>query len=174
VLIVYFCESFMSEELTVSGNTREEKYTSLLPQISALLEGETDAVANAANIAAALRQTFGFFWVGFYFVKRDELVLGPFQGDIACTRIQKGRGVCGTSWQNAETVIVPDVEAFPGHIACSALSKSEIVVPVFKSGHVIAVIDIDSDQLNDFSETDKIYLEEIALRWSHSLIETNV
>ena len=164
----------MSEELTVSGNTREEKYTSLLPQISALLEGETDAVANAANIAAALRQTFGFFWVGFYFVKRDELVLGPFQGDIACTRIQKGRGVCGTSWQNAETVIVPDVEAFPGHIACSALSKSEIVVPVFKSGHVIAVIDIDSDQLNDFSETDKIYLEEIALRWSHSLIETNV
>jgi L-methionine (R)-S-oxide reductase len=161
----------MAEELTITGNTRKEKYESLLPQISALLEGEMDAVANAANIAAALRQAFGFFWVGFYFVKNNELVLGPFQGDIACTRIQKGRGVCGTCWEKAETILVPDVEAFPGHIACSALSKSEIVVPVFKNNQVVAVIDVDSDQLNDFSETDKIYLEQIALRWSHSLID---
>jgi L-methionine (R)-S-oxide reductase len=156
----------MAEELNITGSTREEKYKSLLPQIDSLLEGETDAVANAANIAAALRQTFGFFWVGFYFVKNNELVLGPFQGDIACTRIQKGRGVCGTSWENKATILVPDVDAFPGHIACSSLSKSEIVVPVIKDNVVIAVLDVDSDQLNDFSETDKIYLEQIALRWS--------
>lgn len=159
----------MAEELIVSGNTREEKYRALLPQIDALLNGETDAVANAANVAAALRQTFGFFWVGFYFVKENELVLGPFQGDIACTRIQKGRGVCGTSWERAETLVVPDVDLFPGHIACSALSKSEIVVPVFNNQEVIAVIDVDSDQRNDFSETDKIYLEQIALRWAQQL-----
>ncbi|MBI3136552.1 MAG: GAF domain-containing protein [Bacteroidetes bacterium] len=161
----------MAEELSISGTTREEKYKSLLPQISALLEGETDAVANAANIAAALRQTFGFFWVGFYFVKNNELVLGPFQGDIACTRIQKGRGVCGTCWEKGETILVADVDAFPGHIACSSLSRSEIVVPVFKDKQVVAVLDVDSDQLNDFSETDKIYLREIALRWSNCLID---
>lgn len=156
----------MADELNVSGITREEKYKSLLPQIDALLDGETDSVANAANIAAALRQTFGFFWVGFYFVKNNELVLGPFQGEIACTRIQKGRGVCGTCWEKRETILVPDVEAFPGHIACSAASKSEIVVPVFKENEVVAVLDVDSDKLDDFSETDKIYLEQIALRWS--------
>lgn len=156
----------MAEELNITGSTREEKYKSLLPQIDALLDGETDAIANAANIAAALRQTFGFFWVGFYFVKTDELVLGPFQGDIACTRIQKGRGVCGTAWAKKETIIVPDVDLFPGHIACSSLSKSEIVIPILKSNEVIGVIDVDSDSLNDFSETDKIYLEQIALRWS--------
>jgi L-methionine (R)-S-oxide reductase len=159
--------SVMAEELQISGTSREEKYKTLLPQIDSLLEGETDIVANAANIAAALRQTFGFFWVGFYFVKNNELVLGPFQGDIACTRIQKGRGVCGTSWEKRETILVEDVDAFPGHIACSSLSKSEIVVPVFKNNEVIAVIDVDSDRLNDFSEIDKIYLEQIALRWSH-------
>ncbi|MBK6952477.1 MAG: GAF domain-containing protein [Crocinitomicaceae bacterium] len=156
----------MAEELQISGTSREEKYKTLLPQIDSLLEGETDIVANAANIAAALRQTFGFFWVGFYFVKNNELVLGPFQGDIACTRIQKGRGVCGTSWEKRETILVEDVDAFPGHIACSSLSKSEIVVPVYKNSEVIAVIDVDSDKLNDFSEIDKIYLEQIALRWS--------
>lgn len=156
----------MAEDLTISGTTREEKYKSLLPQIAALIDDENDAVANAANIAAALRQTFNFFWVGFYFVKNDELVLGPFQGDIACTRIQKGRGVCGTCWEQKETIIVPDVDLFPGHIACSSLSKSEIVVPVIKDDNVIAVLDVDSDKLNDFSETDKIYLEQIALRWS--------
>jgi L-methionine (R)-S-oxide reductase len=155
----------MAEELSISGNTREQKYKSLLPQLKSLLAGEDDAVANAANISAALRQAFGFFWVGFYFVKNNELVLGPFQGDIACTRIQKGRGVCGTAWEKGETVIVEDVELFPSHIACSSLSKSEIVVPVFYKNEVIAVIDVDSDKLNDFSETDKIYLEQIALLW---------
>lgn len=156
----------MAEELHISGVSREEKYKSLLPQIDSLLDGETDAVANAANICAALRQTFHFFWIGFYFVKNDELVLGPFQGDVACTRIQKGRGVCGTSWEKKETILVPDVDAFPGHIACSSLSRSEIVVPVFKNNEVVAVIDLDSDKLNDFSHIDKIYLEQIALRWS--------
>lgn len=155
----------MAEELSISGNTREQKYLSLLPQLKSLLAGEDDLIANAANISAALRQTFGFFWVGFYFVKKSELVLGPFQGDIACTRIQRGKGVCGTSWQEKKTIIVEDVELFPGHIACSAMSKSEIVVPVFFKNEVIAVIDVDSDKLNDFSETDKIYLEQIALLW---------
>lgn len=158
----------MAETLAVVNGTREEKYISLLPQLKSLIGDERDAVANAANIAAALRQAFNFFWVGFYFVKSDELVLGPFQGEIACTRIQMGRGVCGTSWQKKETVIVADVDAFPGHIVCSSSSRSEIVVPVFVNEKVVAVMDVDSDALDDFSEIDKIYLEQIALLFSHS------
>jgi GAF domain-containing protein len=152
----------MADQLQISQGTRTEKYKSLLPQIVALTDGEPDLVANCANIVAALRQTFGFFWVGIYFVKGEELVLGPFQGDIACTRISKGKGVCGTCWSQAKTIVVPDVEKFPGHIACSALSKSEIVVPVIKGNLVRSVIDIDSDKLNDFGPTDQQYLEQIA------------
>ena len=141
--------------------TKEEQYLSLIPQIEALLFGETDLIANLANVSAALKEQFGWFWVGFYLVKDDELVLGPFQGPVACTRIKKGRGVCGTAWQNAETLIVDDVEKFPGHIACSSLSKSEIVIPLFKNGEVIGVLDVDSEELDQFDETDKKYLEEI-------------
>lgn len=154
----------MAESLYIPTNAqRADIYQSLLPQLQSLIEGETDKVANMANVVAALRQAFGFFWVGMYVVKNNELVLGPFQGPIACTRIAFGKGVCGAAWQRAETIVVPDVEAFPGHIACSSLSKSEIVVPVKnKQGEVIAVLDIDSDQLNDFSETDAIYGEKIA------------
>jgi len=126
-----------------------------------LLEGEHDQVANLANVAAALKEQFGWFWVGFYLVKGDELVLGPFQGPVACTRIRKGRGVCGTSWAQASTLIVPDVEKFPGHIACSSLSKSEIVVPLFKDDEVIGVLDVDSDELDQFDETDRHFLESI-------------
>ncbi|MCB9223821.1 MAG: GAF domain-containing protein [Crocinitomicaceae bacterium] len=154
----------MAEDLQISTGSKIEQYESLLPQIKALTEGESDFVANCANIAAALRQTFGFFWVGFYFVKNhDQLVLGPFQGDIACTRINLGKGVCGTSWQKSETIIVDDVDQFPGHIACSSSSRSEIVVPIFRNDIVIGVLDVDSDQLADFDETDKIYLERLAL-----------
>lgn len=152
----------MAEELITAGNTKKEKYESLLPQIHALIEGETDLTANLSNISAALKQTFGFFWVGFYLIKENELVLGPFQGTIACTRIQKGKGVCGTSWQNEKTIIVPDVDAFPGHIACSNASRSEIVVPIFDTkNRIVGVLDVDSDVLNDFDETDKIYLERL-------------
>ena len=137
------------------------RYTELYPQVEALTAAEADLTANLANTAAALRQAFGFFWVGFYLVKGDELVLGPFQGPIACTRIQRGRGVCGTSWAEARTVLVPDVDAFPGHIACSSDSKSEIVVPVFKNGQVVAVLDVDSDQLADFDHADQVGLEQL-------------
>ncbi len=151
----------MAEDLHITLGTREEQYQSLIPQIKGLLEGETDLVANLANIAAALKEQFGWFWVGFYLVKNDELVLGPFQGPVACTRIRKGRGVCGSSWQQASTLIVPDVEKFPGHIACSSLSKSEIVVPLFHNGQVTGVLDVDSDELNQFDETDRKYLEQI-------------
>lgn len=152
----------MAEELKTSGSTKKEKYASLLPQIHALVEGEKDVIANLANTAAALKQTFNFFWVGFYLVKDNELVLGPFQGPIACTRIQKGKGVCGTSWEKKATLIVKDVDAFPGHIACSSDSKSEIVVPIFdKQNNIIGVLDVDSDKLDDFDETDKKYLEEL-------------
>ena len=158
----------MAESLAIVNGTREEKYVALMPQLKSLIGDETDAIANAANIAAALRQSFNFFWVGFYFVKKNELVLGPFQGDIACTRIQLGRGVCGTCWEKENTIIVPDVDAFPGHIACSSSSRSEIVVPVFANEKIVAVLDVDSDVLNDFSETDKIYLEQIALLFSRS------
>ena len=141
--------------------SKEEIYQALLPQIEALIASETDLVANLANIAAALREAFGFFWVGFYVVKGQELVLGPFQGPIACTRIAYGRGVCGTAWKEQKTQLVPDVEAFPGHIACSSASKSEIVVPAFHIGEVALVLDVDSDQLDDFDGVDQKYLEEL-------------
>lgn len=152
----------MAEELTVINGSKEEQYRSLLPQIKALIEGEEDVIANLANVAAVLKTAFGFFWVGFYLVKQDELVLGPFQGPVACTRIRKGRGVCGMAWQEAATQLVPDVDAFPGHIACSSLSRSEIVVPLCKEGEVWGVLDIDSDQLATFDDTDRLYLEQLA------------
>jgi len=151
----------MAEQLTPFIGTKEEIYSSLLPQIKALIYGEQDEVANLANSCAALKQAFNFFWVGFYLVKQDELVLGPFQGPIACTRIQKGRGVCGTAWKEEKIIIVPDVDQFPGHIACSSDSKSEIVVPIFRNGKVIGVLDVDSNQLNDFDEVDEKYLKEL-------------
>jgi GAF domain-containing protein len=151
----------MAEDLSIIKGNKQEQYQSLIPQIKALLEGESDLVANLANIAAALKEQFGWFWVGFYWVKNEELVLGPFQGPVACTRIRKGRGVCGTSWADAKTLIVPDVEKFPGHIACSSLSKSEIVVPVIRNGVVLGVLDVDASELDQFDEVDKLYLEEI-------------
>lgn len=152
----------MSENLLLTpGLAKAVRYAELYPQIEALTAAEADCTANLANTAAALRQAFGFFWVGFYVVKGDELVLGPFQGPIACTRIRRGRGVCGTSWAEARTVLVPDVEAFPGHIACSADSKSEIVVPVLKAGQVVAVLDVDSDRLADFDHDDQRALEQL-------------
>lgn len=154
----------MAEELHISQKlSKAEKYRQLLPQLEALVSGENDTIANIANLMAALKQAFNFWWVGVYFVKNDELVLGPFQGPIACTRIKKGKGVCGTAWQNAKTIVVPDVDEFPGHIACSSLSRSEIVVPVFnKQKEVIMIIDVDSEALNAFDETDATYLEKIA------------
>ena len=159
----------MSESLFLTpGQPKAARYAELLPQVAALTAPEADRTANLANTAAALRQAFGFFWVGFYLVKGDELVLGPFQGPIACTRIRKGRGVCGTSWAETRTVLVPDVEEFPGHIACSSDSKSEIVVPVLKNGTVMAVLDVDSDQLNDFDADDQVALEQLmalAAKW---------
>lgn len=152
----------MAEELIISESAnKEEKYSSLVPQIKGLIHGEEDLVANLANIAAALRYGLGFFWVGFYMVKGEQLVLGPFQGPIACTRINKGRGVCGTVWAEGKTLIVPDVDAFPGHIACSSASKSEIVLPIISEDKVIGVLDVDSDQLNAFDEVDQKFLEEI-------------
>ena len=151
----------MAEDLTISNGTKEEKYIEIIPQIKALIEFENDLIANLANIAGALKTQFNWWWVGFYLIKIDELVLGPFQGPVACTRIQKGRGVCGTSWEKAATIIVEDVEKFPGHIACSSFSKSEIVIPILKEGVVTGVLDVDSDVLNDFDETDKKYLEII-------------
>lgn len=138
-----------------------EKYQSLLPQIESLISGESDAIANMANVAAVLHDAFGFWWTGFYRVEGQQLVLGPFQGPIACTRIPYGKGVCGTAWQRAETVIVPNVHNFPGHIACSSASNSEIVVPVIRNNQVIAVLDIDSTDFNTFDETDQLYLEQI-------------
>lgn len=152
----------MAEDLSISTGSKAEKYQTLLPQIKSLIEGEPDLIANLANVCAALKETFGFFWAGFYLVKEDELVLGPFQGPIACTRIKKGRGVCGTAWAEAETQIVPDVDVFPGHIACSSLSRSEIVVPLKREdGEVWGVLDVDSEQLNTFDETDARFLEEV-------------
>lgn len=152
----------MAEDLCISNGSKVEKYQTLLPQIKSLIEGENDLIANLANVSAALKETFGFFWVGFYLVKGEELVLGPFQGLIACTRIRKGRGVCGTAWTKAETLVVPDVDAFPGHIACSSLSRSEIVVPLIRgNGEVWGVLDIDSESLNTFDETDARFLGEI-------------
>jgi len=153
----------MAEEFTISGTTKEEKYQSLLPQAKSLLEGEGDWVAGLANLSAALSAAFRWWWTGFYIVKGGQLVLGPFQGPIACTRIDYGRGVCGAAWKDNKTIIVPNVEEFPGHIACSSISKSEIVVPLRNStGEVIGVLDVDSEHLDCFDETDAKYLEEIA------------
>lgn len=160
----------MSESLYIPvGTSKEEKYLSLLPQIEALIADEEDLVANLANISAALKEAFGFFWVGFYLVKGEELVLGPFQGPIACTRIAYGKGVCGTAWKEEQTQLVPDVDAFPGHIACSSASRSEIVVPVIQNGEVIMVLDVDSDQLNDFDEVDQKYLEQLMRFLTHKI-----
>lgn len=149
------------EELIIQGETKQERYEALLPQIKAVVEVEPDFIANMANVAAMLHETFGFWWTGFYRVVGETLVLGPFQGPMACTRIRKGRGVCGTAWAEETTQVVPDVEQFPGHIACSSASRSEIVVPVWKAGTVIAVLDIDSAQLATFDDTDRRYLEQI-------------
>lgn len=151
----------MAEDLSISAGTLEEQYETLIPQITALLKGEPDLIANLANTVAALKEQFNWLWIGFYLVKGDELVLGPFQGPVACTRIRKGRGVCGASWQQAITLIVPDVEKFPGHIACSSQSRSEIVLPVIRNGEVVAVLDVDSTNLDSFSTTDQRYLEHI-------------
>ena len=154
----------MSETIFVSQKeSKEDKYISLLPQVEALIAGEPDLIANLSNIAAALKETFNFFWVGFYLVKDQQLVLGPFQGPVACTRISLGNGVCGTSWKKGESIIVPDVEKFPGHIACNAASRSEIVIPAIKDKNVVFILDVDSDKLSDFDEIDKKYLEELIL-----------
>ena len=151
----------MAEDLLITKGTKEEQYASLLPQIKGLLEGEPDLIANLANITGALKEQFNWLWVGFYLVKDDELVLGPFQGPVACTRIKKGKGVCGASWANAKTFIVPDVEKFPGHIACSSLSRSEIVVPIIHNKKVIGVLDVDSIEPDQFNNIDQDYLEQI-------------
>jgi len=151
----------MSEELNISEGSKTEKYATLLPQIQSVVSGEPDMIANMANIASMLHETFHFWWTGFYRVIDGVLVLGPFQGPLACTRIKRGKGVCGTAWAEQQTIIVPDVDAFPGHIACSSLSRSEIVVPVKRNGEVIAVLDIDSKDLNTFDSTDQKYLEQI-------------
>lgn len=152
----------MADDLTLTAQTKEGKYRELLPQVEALLSAETDAVANMANLCAALKQAMDFFWVGFYLVKENELVLGPFQGPVACTRIQKGRGVCGAAWDRHETIIVEDVDQFPGHIACSSLSKSEIVIPLFdKQQRCTGVLDVDSDTLSSFDKTDELWLKKM-------------
>lgn len=152
----------MAEDLTIIKNVdKEVQYKTLIPQIKALISGEEDQIANLANVAAALKEQFGWFWVGFYLVKGDELVLGPFQGPVACTRIRKGKGVCGASWQQNETLIVPDVNLFPGHIACASASRSEIVLPLYKGDEVIGVLDVDSEYLSHFDEVDEKYLKEI-------------
>jgi GAF domain-containing protein len=152
----------MAEDLHLINASKEEQYLSLLPQIEGLIAGEVDLTANLANVCAALKAQFNFFWVGFYLVKGDELVLGPFQGPVACTRIAKGRGVCGQAWQQKQVILVPDVDAFPGHIACSSLSKSEVVIPLFGANdEVKAVLDVDSDRLNDFDEIDVTYLSKL-------------
>ena len=153
----------MSSHLSIHSGSKEERYAALLPQLKAILSNETDDIANMANTAACLWETFHFWWVGFYRVVGNELILGPFQGPLACTRIAKGRGVCGTAWQEARTIVVPDVEQFPGHIACSSASRSEIVVPIMKDGRIVGVLDIDSEHLNTFDETDQYWLEQIVL-----------
>ena len=151
----------MAEDLTISTGSKTQQYEALLPQIKGLLEGENDLIANLANITAALKEQFGWLWVGFYLVKGDELVLGPFQGPVACTRIRRGRGVCGSSWAEQKVLIVPDVEKFPGHIACSSLSKSEIVLPLISNGEVKGVLDVDSSELDEFEETDAVFLGQV-------------
>jgi len=151
----------MAEDLNIITGAKAEQYETLIPQIKGLLEGETDVIANMANVVAALKEQFNWLWVGFYLVRDEELVVGPFQGPVACTRIRKGKGVCGASWQRKETVIVPDVEKFPGHIACSSLSRSEIVVPVIRDDQVVAVLDVDSELPDHFDQTDDQYLQII-------------
>ena len=151
----------MAEDLLIAKGTKEEQYESLLPQLKALLEGEPDLIANLANITGALKEQFNWLWIGFYLVKGDELVLAPFQGPVACTRIKKGKGVCGASWAKAQTLIVPDVEKFPGHIACSSLSRSEIVIPIIRGNKVLGVLDVDSIELGQFDNIDQSYLEQI-------------
>lgn len=159
----------MAEDLHIDNTDKLSTYESLLPQLKALCEGEPNRVANLANITAGLKEAFDFFWIGFYLVEEDELVLGPFQGPVACTRIQKGKGVCGTSWEKAETLIVPDVEAFPGHIACSSASKSEIVLPLIKDSQVIGVLDVDSNKLDDFDVIDQQQLTKLC-QWLVSIL----
>ena len=151
----------MAEDLTITKGDKKAQYESLIPQIEALLRGENNLIANLGNIAAALKEQFNWLWVGFYWIQEDELVLGPFQGPVACTRIKKGRGVCGSSWEKEATIIVADVEKFPGHIACSSSSKSEIVLPVFKEGKIVGVLDVDSSELAYFDTVDQVYLEKI-------------
>lgn len=160
----------MAEDLSIAKGTKEEQYRSLLPQIKGLLTGETNQVANLANIAAALKEQFGFFWVGFYLVEGEQLVLGPFQGPVACTRIAFNKGVCGTAWAKSETIVVPNVDDFPGHIACSSLSKSEIVVPIMSDGKCIGVLDVDSAELNSFDDVDVTYLQQIVKFFSENII----
>ena len=153
----------MAEHFTTNGNSKEEKYATLLPQLKSLIEAEDDVIANMSNVAACIMETFHFWWVGFYRVIDNTLVLGPFQGPLACTRIKRGKGVCGTAWDKAQTIVVEDVEQFPGHIACSSASSSEVVVPIFdRDNNVVAVLDIDSEYLNTFDSTDKKWLEEVA------------
>ena len=161
----------MAENLIINGENKRELYETLLHQLQSLTAGETDVVANMANVAAALKQTFDFFWVGFYVVKEEMLVLAPFQGPLACTRIRYGKGVCGTAWKDAQTIVVPDVEQFPGHIACSSDSRSEIVVPIVRDGKVVAVLDIDSDKLNEFDKTDAEYLEILKSSGAEHLVQ---
>ncbi len=158
----------MAEEIQVTAGSKEEQYKSLIPQILAVIEGEPDLIANLANITACLKEQFKWLWTGFYIVKDGELVLGPFQGPLACTRIQKGKGVCGTSWAKKESIIVPDVNAFPGHIVCSSASLSEIVVPIIRNNEVVAVLDVDSDQYGSFNETDKKFLQQLVqqINWN--------
>jgi GAF domain-containing protein len=151
----------MAEELIIKRGTREEQYLELIPQIAGLLEGEPDLIANLANITAALKEQFGWLWIGFYIVKDNELVLGPFQGPIACTRIKKGKGVCGVAWEQMKTIIVQDVNQFPGHITCSSLSKSEIVLPLIRNNEVVAVLDVDHSLYASFDKTDELFLSEI-------------
>ncbi|CAM4420345.1 hypothetical protein F901_01587 [Acinetobacter dispersus] len=157
----------MAEELVLQQGHKAEQYQSIIPQIQAIVEDESDVIANLANICAALKQQFGWFWIGFYLVKDNELVLGPFQGPIACTRIAKGRGVCGAAWQQQQVIVVPDVDQFPGHIACSSASRSEIVLPIMKVGECVGVLDVDSDELSQFDEVDAEYLQQLI-----TLIET--
>ncbi|MDR1896609.1 MAG: GAF domain-containing protein [Prevotellaceae bacterium] len=151
----------MIEQFSIAGSTKETKYQSLLKALASLLKDEPDLIANMANVSAAIKEVFGFLWVGFYLVRGEELVLGPFQGSIACSRIKKGKGVCGASWKNEKSIIVPDVSQFLGHIACSSLSESEIVIPIFKNNNITGVLDIDSEHLNHFDETDEKYLSQI-------------
>jgi GAF domain-containing protein len=158
----------MAEDLSILKGSKQEQYESILPQIEGLLTGENNLIANLANISAALKEQFNWWWVGFYWVQEDELVLGPFQGPVACTRIKKGRGVCGAAWEQGKTLIVDDVEKFPGHIACSSASKSEIVVPVFKNGTILGVLDVDSERSAHFDETDQQYLEKIVTLIPHN------